>query len=606
MHRVTNLNRKLHCSVAHPTGVSCGAGEVAGRWRFGVLFLTVVLAVSALSVRQLVLLRDVADEAAISAARQQRMIVRLPARPGSIYARSSRRYVPLALSRQSPSCFVDPSLLSDDQLDEVAIAAGDVLGIDAREIQKKLFQRRQKQYVLLQRGLTNQQAEAIRKLRIPALGITHEWTREYPNEDLAATVLGFRRIDGVGAGGLELSQDEALSATDGRRVLRADAFKRPIWPIAEQSIPPLDGANVFLTIDAVVQDALATAVADSVEEFDAKWGTGIVVNPQTGEILAMCSAPTFNPNEYSTADPNNITNRAITVPFEPGSVFKPLIAAAAVEAGKIDYQTQIFCEDGTYRAHRGGRISDHGEKYGYLTVADGVVFSSNICMAKIGEIVGNDFLHAAAVNFGFGQRTGIDLPGESRGIVRPLAKWDGYSLRRVPFGQEISTTAMQLVMAFSSIANGGLLLKPRLIDKVTDAEGNIVYQSERNVVRRVLSPPVADQSLDVLAAVVERGTGKACRLANWRSFGKTGTAQIAGVGGYVENAFVGSFVGGAPVDNPKLICLISIYWPDKSKGHYGSEVAAPYVRDVLSKSLRYMNVPSDMPDESDDQLARMR
>ncbi|MHC4295146.1 MAG: penicillin-binding transpeptidase domain-containing protein, partial [Planctomycetota bacterium] len=275
------------------------------------------------------------------------------------------------------------------------------------------------------------------------------------------------------------------------------------------------------------------------------------VDPFTGKVLAMCSAPTFNPNFYSETDSTHRTNRAICTPFEPGSAFKPIVAAAAVDAGALNYSSEIFCENGVYRAHRGGRIRDHGESYGYLTLADGVIFSSNICMAKVGEKLGNARLYQIAKRFGFGDSTDVKLPGDSGGIIRPKDSWDGYSLRRVPFGQEISVTALQMTMAFSALANGGLLLKPYLIDKIVDSEGNIMQRGQREVVRRVLSPQVAAQTLEVMQGVVERGTGKACRLMNWTSFGKTGTAQIPGEGGYVEGAYTATFVGGGPVERPR-------------------------------------------------------
>ena len=207
------------------------------------------------------------------------------------------------------------------------------------------------------------------------------------------------------------------------------------------------------------------------------------------------------------------------------------------------------------------------------------------------------------MRYGFGAKTGIGLPGESAGIVRPADQWNGYSLRRVPFGQEISVSALQLAMAFSALANGGQLLRPQLVDHVRDASNQVVWRGERQVVRRVVSARTAAQAVAVMEQVVQRGTGKACRLDRWSSFGKTGTGQIPGPGGYVEGAYTGSFVGGAPVRSPRVVCLISVYWPNKSKGYYGSKVAAPYVRKVLSRTLAYLDVPPDTPDE---QLARAR
>ncbi|HUU23131.1 MAG TPA: penicillin-binding protein 2 [Phycisphaerae bacterium] len=570
------------------------ADPKTGAWRHNVVFGVLALCAVGLCVRLAWLVRC-NHGAAARAQRQQRMVIPLPGRPGSIFARTRSSYVPIALSRQVPSCYLDPFLLRDEEIAEVSLAVGQALSRDPVRQQERIIRRRGKRFLWVQRGVTPQQVEAVRKIRNPAVGLLHEWRREYPSGSLGATVVGFRRHDGAGGGGLELSLDRYLRAADGRRVILADAFRRPIWPVTGQSRPPRDGCSVFLCLDAVIQGVLETAVSESVREFDAKWGTGVVVDPQTGDVLAMCSAPSFDPAQYHRASAANRTNRAICTPYEPGSVLKPIYAAAAVDAGLVTYQTQIFCENGTYHAPRGGRISDHGSHYGHLTVEDVVVHSSSIGMAKIGEKLGNKAQFAVAYRFGFGARSGVGLPGESPGIIRPLRKWDGYSLRRVPFGQEISVTALQLAMAFSSLANGGLLMQPRLVDHVRGADGKVVWRSRPTVVRRTLKPSVAARSLAVLEQVVERGTGKRCRLTHWTSFGKTGTAEIAGRGGYVSGAYVGTFAGGAPVSGPRVLCLISIYWPDRAKGYYGAKVAAPYVQRVLTRTLTYLNVPPDKP-----------
>ncbi len=566
-----------------------------GRWRYEVVFGLLMLAVGGLCARVVLLVRYTDEEVVERSVRQQRRVVHVPGRPGNIFARTSRRYVPLAISRQISFCYADPSLIDDEDIREISADVGEALVTDPRVIESKLVERRRKQFVRLKRDLTDEEAAAVRGLSLRAVGVGYEWRRAYPNGQLAATVVGFRRIDGVAGGGLELTQDRYIRAHPGRKVMLSDALRRPIWPVTGETRPPRDGASIFLHLDAVIQGYLQEAVTNSVEKFDAKWGTGVVVDPQTGEVLAMCSVPTFDPDRYRSAEAATRTNRAVCTPFEPGSVFKPIIAAAAVQSGLADYSTQIFCENGVYYPHRGGRITDHGKSWNYLSLTEGVVFSSNICMAKVGQKLGNAMLYKAAHHFGFGKRTGIELAGESPGIVRPLERWDTYSTPRVPFGQEISVTALQLTMAFGSFANGGLLLRPRLVEQIVGPDGKVLYRSQREVVRRVLSPPVAAQTLSVLQDVVEhqRGTGKRCRLARWTTFGKTGTAQIPGPGGYPEGAYTATFVGGAPVTRPRVLCLISVYHPDVAKGHYGGTVAAPYVREVLRRTLTYLDVPPD-------------
>ncbi len=562
-------------------------------WRANLVFALLAVLVLGLCVRLWWLLRY-GDQAAEKAERQQRMIVPLPGRPGSIFARTRGSYVPLAVSRRVPSCYVDPMLMEDEEIAEVSIALGEVLSMDPVEIQNRIIRRRLRRFVWVRHAIATAQCDALRARKLPGVGIVYEWRREYPSASLAATVLGFRRHDGKGGGGMELSLDRRLAAHDGRRVMLADARRRPIWPILQLCRAPKDGCDAFLTLDAVVQQSLQGAVAESVAEFQAEWGTGIVVDPMTGDVLAMCSVPSFDPSRFSSTPPGRMVNRAICMPYEPGSALKPIFAAAAVDAGLASYQTKIYCEDGVYHASRGGRITDHGHRYGYLTVEDVVVHSSNIGMAKVGEKLGNQALHEWARRFGFGEKTALGLPGESAGIIRPLRRWDGYSMRRVPFGQEISVTALQLVMAFSAIANGGYLMQPRLVEQVRRPGGEVVYRNQPKVVRRVLKPSAAAQSLAVLQQVVKRGTGKRSKLTHWTSFGKTGTAQIAGRGGYVPGAFTATFVGGAPARSPRVVCLISVFWPH-AKGHYGSQVAGPYVKKVLEETLTYLDVPADKP-----------
>jgi len=566
------------------------------------MFCLWALALAALGVRLGHLAESDPARVSRSMARQQTRYIPQPARPGSILARSRSGMVLLAGSRQSPSCYVDPSLLDKGRIGPASLRVARAIGLSALEVQERIVLRLQRRFARLKRDLSPQEVRAVRDLRMAPLGVLHEWRRHYPSGNLAATVLGFCHKDGEPGGGLEMTQRRFLSAEDGRRVVLSDAARRPIWPDPSRSRAPRDGHHVLLHLDAIIQGYLQDAVSAAVEKFDAKWGTGVVVDPQTGAVLAMCSAPTFHPEAFNRVPAERRTERAVSVPYEPGSALKPIFAAAAVDSGRLSYRSTLFCENGLYAARKGGRIRDH-HGYGTLSLVDVVVRSSNIGMAKVGEAMGNARLHAIARRFGFGRRTGIELPAESKGIVRPLHKWDGYSLRRVPFGQEISATSLQLTMAFCALANGGRLLRPRLVDCAFDSTGRIVWRSRPTVIRRVLSARTAAQSLAVLRQVVERGTGKKCRLESWTSFGKTGTAQIPGPGGYVDGAYAGTFVGGAPAKNPRVVCLVTLYWPDRAKGYYGGIVAAPAVKEVLHKTLVYLDVP---PDRAPAQIAAYR
>jgi cell division protein FtsI/penicillin-binding protein 2 len=524
-----------------------------------------------------------------------KIILPLPAKPGDLYAKGRHNYILLAGSRQTPGCFVDPSLLDDEGLAAVCMKAAEWFGGDPSEYYAHICQRRGRKFAWLAREITPAQAEKVCAWKNRAVGIQYEWRREYPNGSLAGTLIGFRQKDGQPGSALEWAVREITQARPGQRVLFGDAGRRAIWSLREQTRQPLDGASVHLGLDLVIQASLQQAVARAVEKFDAEWGAGVVINPWTGDVLAMSSCPTFDPNHYNTATADQMLNRAICCPFEPGSVFKPIFAAAAVETGLASYQDKFFCENGVYHAHRGGRISDHGHHYGTLSLRDVVVHSSNIGMAKLGEKLGNPKQFEILHRWGFGEKTRLGLGGETGGIIRPLEKWDGYSLRRVPFGQEVSVSALQLAMAFGAIANGGELMRPRLVHVVSDANGRTLWRSRPESVRRVIRQDVAAQTLAVLRDVVERGSGKNCRLSRWSSWGKTGTAQIPGPGGYIDGAYVASFIGGAPIRKPAVVCLISIYRPDRKKGYYGGDVAAPYVKTVLEETLTYLHIAPDRP-----------
>lgn len=570
----------------------------AGRnWRLELIFAVLMLAVPVLAGRQVYLVLTQQAKAQ-SAQDQMWMRVPVPGRPGNIFGRARHRHILLAGSTQVPSCYADPVLLMDrPDLEELARRVSAVLGVPSSQILSILRERRDNRFAWLARQITSEQVQAVRELGIRGVDVQMEWRREYPQGPLGSSVLGFRLKDGLPGGGVEMAQNTSLAATDGMRVVLADALRRPFQTVYQESRLPIDGRHVYLCLDVVIQDYLEQAVAASVERFGAKGGVGVVVDPRTGDILAMTSLPSFDPNAFSAASDEQRTNNAITVPYEPGSVFKPLMAAAAVEQGVVSFDTMINCENGTYVAPRGGRISDHGQRYGLLSVCDVVVHSSNIGMAKVGERLGNRAMYDAVRRFGFGDSTGLGMPGESPGIVRDAHKWDGYSMRRVPFGQEVSVTTLQLAMAFAALANGGVLMRPRLVEMVNDPDGQVVYHSDPQPVRPVVSEATARGTVEAMHQVVLRGTGKACRMNRWSSFGKTGTAQIAGPGGYEEGAYTGSFVGAAPVDQPRVLCLISIYWPNHSKGYYGATVAAPYVKQVLEQTLEYLEAPPDLPRE---------
>ncbi len=575
------------------------------RWRFHAVFAALAAALVALGGRVGFVQFCRGKELAALARRQQHRKILLPARPGNIFARSVGGPVLLAASRQVPSVYADPGMLTDEEIPAVSGRVAAALQVPVHEVLEAIAARRNQRFVYLARDVSEARARAVRKLNLPAVRVTHEWRRHYPNGETAAHVLGFRRIDGVAGAGMEQSGDHWLRACDGWTVLGSDAGRRGRYAEPIEYHPPRDGQHVVLTLDLMIQGFLERALAQTYEEFarrevtDPRRATaamGVVMDPTSGEVLAMASIPTFDPNRYGLTSSDQRRNRVITDPYEPGSAYKPIIAVGAVQLGKADLATEFYCHHGTYHAHRGGTIRDFpGTSFGQIDLVEIVVRSSNIGMAKLGERLGNTALHRISDVFGFGRRTGIELPGECPGRLVPARRWTSYATRRLPFGQgPITVTTLQLASAFSAIANGGVLLRARVIDRVVGADGQVVYRSRRTPIRRVLTDGVARRFCrEVLAEVVRRGTGRRCRLEKWQAFGKTGTAQIGGPGGYEEGAYTATFVGGAPALRPRVVCAISVYRPDYARGYTGGKVAAPAVCQVLQRTLEYLRVPPD-------------
>ena len=398
---------------------------------------------------------------------------------------------------------------------------------------------------------------------------------------------------------MEFQADKWLAGKDGKRISRCDAGRRGTYADVLEYSEPVDGKNVFLTLDVNIQGFLEDAISETAERFGAEAAMGVVMDPNTGEVLALCSWPAFDPNQYRTAASDSRRCRAITDPYEPGSVFKPFIASGAIQMGKVTLNTTFDCHNGLYHADHGGTIKDFpGTGLGLAPLLEIIVKSSNIGMAKLGELLGNDALCRIASAYGFGRQTGIDLLGESPGRLVHPRRWTGYATRRMPFGQgPVMVTTLQLANAFSTIANGGELLRPWIIDRVMDADGKVLFKGGICSVRRVLRPEVSRRFIDeALVQVVQRGTGKRARLDRWQVFGKTGTAQIGGPHGYEEHGYTATFLGGAPASAPAVVCVISIYRPDYRKGYAGGVVAAPCVRSVLEKTLAYLDIPSDRVD----------
>jgi cell division protein FtsI/penicillin-binding protein 2 len=504
----------------------------------------------------------------------------------------------LAASSQIQTVFVEPRILQD--VKDSSSELGNILNIPAHLICKTITESNNPGFVkILVDADVNTAAEAA-KMR--GVGIETDSIRHYPAGRLTSHVLGFISADDRGLEGIELEYNKDLAGSAGRNVFIADALRRPIR-LKQHYSDVTDGVGIILTLDTSIQQFAREALLEQYQNYNAESAVAIVAEPKTGAILAMVSLPDFDPEHFNTAVPDTLRNRAITDQFEPGSLIKPIVMAAALDDKVVNLSDIIFCENGTYCGKGFGCISEYRNGFGNLSPREILIKSSNIGMAKVGQRMGAEKLYNGLRLFGFGRETGVDLPGEVPGLLWPQSKWTGYSVTRIPFGQEITVTALQLVHGFSILANGGHNVKPHIIKAVVDNEGNIVKMTKAiPSYGYVIDPKVAKWIVtEAMTGVVNEGTGKRAKLKKWQVFGKTGTANIAKAGerGYAERQYVASFIGGAPAEDPAVLVLVSVRKPDMSlgKGYTGGSVAAPVVGKILEKTLTYLenNRPAIIP-----------
>jgi len=510
----------------------------------------------------------------------------------------------LAASNKIQTIFAEPRAIKDTEAVSTKLAP--IVRMGAREIYQIITESKNPGFAKIKADAQPGQCDAARK--IYGIGAQSFWRRHYPMGPLAAHVVGFTSVDNRGLGGIELQCDKKLSGSAGRNIFFADALRRPIRLAPVRREPVLskcgensvlsDGVGIILTLDAAIQQFARAELLKVTRSYEAESAVAIVAEPKTGAILALVCLPDFDPNDIRSADPNNLRNRAIADQFEPGSIIKPIVAAIAIDAGIVGLDEKIFCEEGYYHGRGFGRIGEYRDhQFGDLTVREILVHSSNIGMAKIGQKLGKDKLYNGLRLFGFGKKTGLDLPGEAEGLLAPVQKWTGYSVTRIPFGQEISVTAIQLLRALCILANGGRPVRPYLVKAMVDNSGQVIkLKSPTPTVGFVIKPEVARWIVtDALTGVVNEGTGWRARLKKWQVFGKTGTAQLAkrDQRGYSDTDYVACFVAGAPAEEPEAIVLVSIRKPniELGKGYTGGTVAAPVAAKILKKTLNYLGVP---------------
>jgi len=513
--------------------------------------------------------------------------MRVEAKRGRIFDCSKKV---LAMSVPVKSVYADPKLVPEPALAAKKLSA--VLGAGERALEERL--RRKKRFVWLARKVDDETAARVDMLSLEGIYLTDEMKRFYPNAELLSHVLGFVGIDNDGLEGMELYADAFLRGKPGWRAIVRDGKRREILPFRSQDIPPVDGRDIILTIDAVIQNIAEVELDKAFREFNAKGGSCIVMRPGTGDILAMANVPPYNPNDVGASLMESRRNRAMTDMLEPGSTFKVITGAAALDRGAVVMDDVFFCENGAFRTH-GRTLHDH-HPYGNLSFLQVIQKSSNIGAAKVGMRLGEEGLHSYIRRFGFGEPTGIDLRGEAAGIVHPLNRWSKLSISRIPMGHEISVTPLQMICAVSAIANGGFLMKPRIIDGIVDSEGNVLRSFTPRVRRQVIGEESSRCMVEVMKAVVsDQGTARRAVLEGYTAAGKTGTAQkIEEDGRYSHRYFFGSFVGFAPADDPAIAVIVVLDEPRPV--YYGGTVAAPVFRSVSQKVLSYLGVPQEVPD----------
>ncbi len=522
------------------------------------------------------------------ALRQQVEAVEVRSSRGRILDRKGRE---LATNVLRDSVYAVPHAIQDPEAFARTVAP--VLRLPPREITQRL--RRGKHFVWLARQVPPEVASRLRALRLDAqVGFELEPQRTYPAGALAAHVLGFAGIDSQGLAGVELHYDQLLRGKPGRLLRVRDALGREILEGRQVLQQPQDGMDLVLTVDRLVQHVAERELERTVTQYQAKAGAVVVMDVHTGELLALGSVPRYDPNRYWDFPEDSWRNRAIAEALEPGSTLKLAVLAVGMEAGVVSPTTRFVCP-GLLRVPGGHTIRDaHGQAHGLIDLTDILRFSCNVGAAQVGARLGAQRLYRALKRFGFGTPTGVDLPGESAGILRPLSSWSATDPYVVGIGQGVAATPLQVARFVAALANGGRLVQPHVTAAARGPEGRLRRLAPATPVTRVLSREVATALLTMMEHVVTDGTGAAASVKGYRVAGKTGTAEKPSpTGGYEPSRYVASFVGVAPADQPKVVVLVLV---DEPRGaYYGGVVAAPAFARIVAQTLWALGIPPSEP-----------
>lgn len=548
--------------------------------RFSFVFLAFIIFLFLFSVKLILIQVYQADHLAGLAEKQHNHSIELEPLRGTIY---DRNYRPLAMNISVQSLYANPKIMTEIDKEKAVAELSSLLNMDSAFLNERL--NRNKYFVWLKRKLPLEMVEKIKGINIKGLDFINESKRYYPNGQLAAHIIGFADIDNRGLEGVELFYDKYLKGEAGRALILRDAHQRELL-LERDFISPKNGQHLILTIDETIQYIVERAIDKAYVKHKAKAVSVIVLDTKTGEILALANRPSYNLERVEESTLESRTNRAISYVYEPGSVFKIVTAAAALEEEKFIESDEIFCENGRYRIAN-HTLTDY-RPHGRLTVREVFEVSSNIGVVKIAQALGPHLIYKYGERFQFGRTTGIDLKGEVGGWLKKPSLWSKTTIGAIPIGYEVTVTPLQLASAVAAIANDGIYMRPHLLKYIQDDQGQIIKSVEPEVIDRVVSEDTARRVKEILSGVVKDGTGRRAKIKNIKVAGKTGTAHKVINGAYADKQYYASFIGFAPADNPQIAAAVVI--DDPRPRYFGGTVAAPVFREIIENSLNYLEI----------------
>ncbi len=519
----------------------------------------------------------------------------IKANRGTIYDRNGD---PLAISIASQSVYINPKLIrKEDQRentekrqdkDEVIQSLASILEIDASEIEEKV--EKDVSFAYIKRRITDEQAEALKELKYTGVYFLEESRRSYPKGSLASHIIGFAGIDNQGLNGIELQYDNTLLGTSGKFLMEYDGVGNELPNATEKYVPSEPGCDLYLTIDETIQYVVERELKKVVQEQNAASATALVMDVKTGALLAMGNYPDYDPNDYGAVDSSVWSNFAVNGLYEPGSTFKILTTAMVLEERVTSADENFYCPGYQYI----GKMKMNCHKkigHGAETFTQGVANSCNPVFVEVSRRLGMNKFYDYLEGFGMTKPTGLDLPGEADSLIVPEKTAVPYDLAAMSIGQSNAFTPIQMITAISSVANGGKLMKPYIVEKIMDPDGNLVKETKPEVVRQVISEETAREVWTILETVVSSGTGKQGQVEGYKIAGKTGTAEKVANGGYSARARVVSFAGFAPADAPQIACLVIV---DEPIDAHGGSTAGPVFKNIMEDTLRYLEVPKEV------------